>query len=69
MRRMVEYPEEWYDEWYAQGCPRNESGEPILLGEACDYCPYQYGEECGYRWEHCPLRGRDEERGRDGSKG
>lgn len=53
---------EVYDEWWAQGCPRNESGDPVLLPDSCDCCPFQYDDDCKCRWEHCPMtRGRKNE--------
>jgi len=57
--RGPEYPDELYDEWWAQGCPRNESGDPILLDDACDYCPLQWEEDCGHAWEHCPHKDKE----------
>lgn len=33
--------DEVYDEWWAQGCPRNEGGDTVLLPDnSCDSCPY-----------------------------
>jgi len=47
--------DEMYDEWYSQGCPRNESGKPILLDDdPCDYCPYRDMDHCEFRWKYCP---------------
>jgi len=43
-----DYPDEWYDEWYSQGCPRDESEKPILLDDPCDWCPHQWEEDCGH---------------------
>ena len=30
---MGNYEDELWAEWYAQGCPRNEAGDPILIEE------------------------------------
>jgi len=42
---MPEHPDELYDEWYAQGGPKNEPREPVLHEDE-EYCEYEamYGE-------------------------